>query len=100
MVMLSEFITYYTSKEGSVWIPWANTFRDIMPPQEWLDEQIAQKNPKGTGKIIEIRGQTLFGNRFYLPIHSFKTSKGREWDCINGWRQILGAKNEPTTKKD
>lgn len=78
-----EYIRKYTTHEGGPWL-W---FPIYIRVDNILNEQLKEAQ----GKVIENR--TFIRN---VQLHSFQTSRGREWDVINGWRKkVLDIKPEP-----
>lgn len=81
-----ERLTHYTEYEGADWVAFpANV--DTVIPVEYLEERHPQS--------ILIPFSAEIGFRRYEPtfykIHSFKTTHGRRWDCINGWSARIPA---------
>lgn len=82
-----EIIVSYTMAEGGSWLKWPEHVDDKLPPETELKEL---KDTKRRHKdLVELqrnmRQQGVVCTTFIL-LHSLCTDKGREWDCINGWR--------------
>jgi len=78
-----ERVTHYTEYEGANWIPFESNVDTTVPDIEYT----AQRHPSS----ILIPFYIELGFRRYEPsfykVHSFKTTHGRRWDCINGWNK-------------
>lgn len=77
-----EYVTSYTRKEGGAWL----TCRPWKVPEEARLASIVQKC---------LNDQVHFTDGLKLDrLHSFRTSAGREWDVVNGWRKSETADEE------
>jgi len=71
--MATEKIAFHTKVEGGDWIRTTSSYCSL-PPDESLD-------------LSKLRSRDNVALVNGMLIHSFRTSEGREWDVINGWRQ-------------
>lgn len=75
MTKSTETITHISRQEGSDWIQ----YDMVIPPDNILERLVAAiGNRSGNG--CKVTSELTCG-----LMHSFKTNKGRRWDCINGW---------------
>ena len=70
-------LVWYTEMEGGAWLPWPFTWETKLPT----------RFPDGTG------GQLAMGSRGTIvaqsvKFHALRYSDGREWDTLNGWRDM------------
>lgn len=75
--MRDEYVTHWTNKEGGTWL--ACDFP--LPSENQLS--VALMAVRGKGGL----GLKVTDTLKRKPLHSFRTSAGREWDVINGWRE-------------
>lgn len=66
-----ELILEYTKKEGGDWYTWPESIRSV--PTE-ID----------LNRMKHSAGYTFLSS---VKFHAFRTSYGRVWDCIKGWRE-------------
>lgn len=79
MAFRDEKIEFYTVTEGGQWIEWPSwAMSDYVPTDEFLKG--CAKN-----KIRDFNRRLFICVILGVQLHSFKTSKGRRWDCFNGW---------------
>lgn len=69
----------YTQKESADWAPWP--WPSCCKP---CNPELLIKRAKRAAVLTLVGHST--GARILMPVHSLKFDNGREWDCINGFR--------------
>lgn len=79
---MSEIVTHYTAKEGGQWILFG---------QETVCPRIESTPvPTGFGGVCTLHFvQSNGGVPFTRSVHSLQFADGRQWDCINGFRDTV-----------
>ena len=80
--MLPKSKVSYTLAEGGMWFEWPRIYE--LPTEETISK-LPLVSP-AVGAIVT----SVFSRGLEPPIlvHAIRLADGREWDCINGWRNI------------
>jgi hypothetical protein len=81
--MSLEVIEQYTVVEGGGWLDWPSNVDNTIPKAKELADVLKEK-PKHRGSV-EFEKRALGAMTVFMTLHSFRTTKDRRWDCLNGW---------------
>lgn len=82
-----EHIDYFTFCEGDKWRAWPFNLIAEIPNELILKDLHSIGMFEGVVTFNVFIRHTKRKIADPLILHSFKTSKGRIWDCLNGWRE-------------